>query len=64
MSTKIKIPFEGDQLKTLKSGDRVLLTGTVYTARDAAHKRMTEQVEDGGSLPFDVKDQVDRKSVV
>ncbi|MFD1037448.1 Fe-S-containing hydro-lyase [Virgibacillus byunsanensis] len=58
MSTRVKIPFEKDQLKTLKAGDRVLLTGTVYTARDAAHKRMIEQVEAGGSLPFDVVDQV------
>lgn len=53
----IQIPFNEEELLSLRAGDRVLLTGTVYTARDAAHKRMTEQLENGTSLPFDIVDQ-------
>lgn len=44
--------------KTLKAGDRVLLTGTVYTARDAAHKRIFELLDRGEALPFDIKGAV------
>ena len=40
--------------KELKAGDRVLLSGTVYTARDAAHKRITEAIENGEPLPFEL----------
>lgn len=40
----------------LKAGDRVVLSGTVYTARDAAHKRMVASIEKGEELPFDLKD--------
>ena len=47
-----------EELKTLRAGDRVLLTGTVYTARDAAHKRMYEAVMTGKPLPFDIRNQV------
>lgn len=39
---------------TLRAGDRVLLSGVVYTARDAAHKRIIELIEKGGKLPFDI----------
>lgn len=42
----------------LKAGDRVILSGTVYTSRDAAHKRITHQLETGGELPYDLKDAV------
>ena len=42
--------------KHLKAGDRVLLSGVVYTARDAAHKRMFELIDQGAELPFDLKD--------
>ncbi len=38
----------------LKAGDRVLLTGTVYTSRDAAHKRIKEAIDNGGSLPYEL----------
>ena len=38
----------------LKAGDRILLSGTVYTARDAAHKRITELINKGEALPFDL----------
>lgn len=42
----------------LKAGDRVILSGTVYTSRDAAHKRITQYIEDGKALPYDLKDAV------
>lgn len=44
--------------KSLKAGDRVLLSGTVYTARDAAHKRIFELLDKGETLPFDIKGAV------
>lgn len=40
--------------KKLKAGDRVLLSGTVYTSRDAAHKRIKELIDKGGKLPYDL----------
>ncbi|MFB4164662.1 Fe-S-containing hydro-lyase [Alteribacillus sp. JSM 102045] len=58
MQKSIRIPFGNEEALFLRAGDRVLLTGTVYTARDAAHKRMIEQLERGESLPFDVSEQV------
>ena len=51
-------PLTKDKIKTLKAGDEVLLSGIIYTARDAAHKRMIEMLEKKESLPFDIKDQV------
>lgn len=42
----------------LKAGDRVILSGTVFTSRDAAHKRITQQIKDGTELPYDLKDAV------
>ncbi len=56
MEHRIKEPFTKDKLKKLKPGDSVLLTGTIYTARDAAHKRLTEMLERGEELPFALKD--------
>lgn len=44
--------------KIIKAGDRVYISGTVYTARDAAHKRLRQLIEDGKKLPFDLKDAV------
>lgn len=43
-----------DAAKKLKAGDRVLLSGTVYTSRDAAHKRIKELIDKGGKLPYDL----------
>lgn len=43
-------------LKTLKAGDKVLLSGTIYTARDAAHKKLINLIEQGKDLPVDLKD--------
>ena len=51
--------FNTDEMKnyalSLQAGDRVLLSGTVYTARDAAHKRIMSIIEEGGELPFDIE---------
>ena len=53
----LKNPISEQELVKLKAGDRVLLSGTIYTARDAAHKRMNEALQKGEELPFDVSGQ-------
>lgn len=58
MSKRVTTPLTADQIKDLKAGDSVLITGTIYTARDAAHKRLIELLEKGEELPFDIKDQI------
>lgn len=45
-----------DKVGQLRTGDRVLLSGTVYTARDAAHKRLLSLIDEGSPLPFPIKD--------
>uniref|UniRef100_A0A942T5K3 Fe-S-containing hydro-lyase n=1 Tax=Neobacillus citreus TaxID=2833578 RepID=A0A942T5K3_9BACI len=50
-------PISEQELLKLKAGDRVFLSGTIYTARDAAHKRMFETLQRGEELPFDVAGQ-------
>lgn len=54
---KITAPFGRELVKTLKAGDTVLLSGIIYTARDAAHKKMIELINQKKELPFDMKDQ-------
>lgn len=58
MSKHITAPFDKDTAKTLKAGDYVYITGTIYTARDAAHKRMYEILENNGNLPIDISNQI------
>lgn len=55
MDRYMKVPISKEDTADLKAGDYVYLTGTVYTARDAAHKRMQETLDRGEKLPFDVK---------
>lgn len=55
MDKHINVPFDSSISEALKAGDYVYLTGTIYTARDAAHKRMYEALKNGEELPFDVK---------
>ena len=55
MDKHINVPFDSSISTSLKAGDYVYLTGTIYTARDAAHKRMYEALKKGEELPFDVK---------
>lgn len=57
MTKKLTLPLKKEDIKTLRAGDSVLLTGELYTARDAAHKRFYDMVQNGEKLPFDVKDQ-------
>ena len=54
----ITTPLTADTVKNLRAGDVVRITGPVYTARDAAHKRMTEALAAGQPLPFDITGQV------
>lgn len=58
MDRHIAVPYDEKTARELKSGDLVYLTGTIYTARDAAHKRMYEAMEKGQALPFDLKNNV------
>ena len=56
MEKRITLPLTEALARTLRAGDRVLLTGTIYTARDAGHKRMCEALAKGEPLPFDPTD--------
>lgn len=56
MEKHITLPLTEELAKTLRAGDRVFLTGTVYTSRDAGHKRMCEALARGEQLPFDPQD--------
>lgn len=53
---KITLPLTEELAKTLHAGDSVLVTGTIYTSRDAGHKRMCESLAKGEKIPFDPKD--------
>lgn len=55
---KIEAPLTKEAIANLKAGDVVSISGTIYTARDAAHKRMIEALKEGKELPIDVKDQI------
>lgn len=56
--TRIQTPLQEADVRKLNTGDSVLLSGLLYTARDSAHQRMIEILEDGRPLPIDLKDQV------
>ena len=56
MEKKITLPITDEDIKNLKAGDSVLLTGSIITGRDAAHKRMIEALQRGEELPIDIKD--------
>lgn len=58
MDKYIETPLTKEKVKDLHAGDYVYITGTIYTARDAAHKRMTEELSEGKSLPFDTENQI------
>lgn len=58
MEKRITTPLTAEKVKDLKAGDSILLSGTIYTARDAAHKRLVELLESGEDLPIDVKDSI------
>ena len=58
MAINISVPMSPETARTLKAGDSVLLSGVIYTARDAAHKRLCELAAQGKELPLDVKDSI------
>lgn len=58
MAVSITVPMSRETARTLKAGDSVLLSGVIYTARDAAHKRLCELAAQGKPLPLDVRDTV------
>ena len=60
METKriLSAPFTDEKIKSLKAGDMVYISGTIYTARDAAHKRLCEMIDAGEPMPFDFEGQV------
>lgn len=58
MEKHITVPFDKETAKSLKAGDYVYLTGVIYTARDAAHKRMDESLNNGDKLPIDIDSNV------
>ncbi len=58
MERQIEAPISKEQVKELRAGDYVYITGTIYTARDAAHKRMYEAMQKGEEIPLDLKDNI------
>jgi fumarate hydratase subunit beta len=57
MAQKITLPLTDETVEGLRAGDQVRLSGVMYTARDIAHERLTEDLEQGKPLPFDIKGQ-------
>ena len=55
---RVTFPLTDEDVAQLKIGDHVRITGTIYTARDAAHNRLIQTLDAGGALPFDVKGQL------
>ena len=55
---RLKTPLRDEEVEKLKRGDRVLISGVVYTGRDAAHKRLIDLLKAGKDLPFDIRGQI------
>ena len=58
MEKHITTPLTAEKTKELRAGDNVLISGVIYTGRDAAHKRLVELVQEGKELPVDLRDQI------
>ena len=58
MDRYIKAPISAEDINQLSAGDYVYITGTIYTARDAAHKRMYETLQSGGQLPISLENTI------
>lgn len=58
MERHITVPVAKEEIQDLRAGDYVYLTGVIYTARDAAHKRMDDALSEGKELPLDIKNQM------
>ncbi|MCL0056754.1 Fe-S-containing hydro-lyase [Dehalococcoidia bacterium] len=57
MAQRIRLPLHAEVIEKLRAGDQVLMSGTVYSARDAAHKRLVEALDRGEKLPFEIEGQ-------
>ncbi|MDM8000120.1 MAG: Fe-S-containing hydro-lyase [Dehalococcoidia bacterium] len=57
MAKRISLPLTDETVASLRAGDDVLLSGTMYVGRDSAHKRLVEALDQGKPLPFDIKGQ-------
>lgn len=57
MEIKLNTPLTADKTKGLKAGDSILLSGVIYSARDAAHKRLVDLLDEGKELPLNIKDE-------
>ena len=57
-SIRLKTPLRNEEVEKLKRGDRVLISGVLYTGRDAAHKRLIDLLKAGKVLPFDIRGQI------
>lgn len=55
---RLRPPLSDEDVEKLKIGDRVLISGVIYTGRDAAHKRLFDLIKEGKKLPFDLKGQI------
>ena len=60
---KLTTPLTDEVVMDLKAGDNVLITGVIYTARDAAHKKLVELIDEGKDLPVDLHGQLPASSV-
>lgn len=58
MAIRIQTPFTRETARTLKAGDSCLISGVIYTARDAAHKRLCDLLDAGKPLPLDIRDSI------
>ncbi len=58
MDKYITAPIQDEDVKDLKAGDYVYISGTIYTARDAAHKRMYESLQNGENLPIELNNNI------
>lgn len=58
MDKYITTPLTTEKVESLSAGDYVYITGIIYTARDAAHKRMYDSVQEGSSFPFELKENI------
>ena len=58
MTIKLQTPLTREKARALKAGDSCLISGTIYTARDAAHKRLCELVAQGKELPMEIQDAI------
>ncbi|WP_294404233.1 Fe-S-containing hydro-lyase [uncultured Clostridium sp.] len=57
MEIKLQTPLTVEKVKNLKAGDSILLSGVIYSARDAAHKRLIDLLDEGKELPMNIKDE-------